>query len=48
VEFHRSKGGLGIHAMVGIAFTLITVAAILYVWTNGLPVETQSITTNLN
>jgi len=47
VEFHQSRGELAVNAMVGIVFGAVTVALIYYVWTNGLPVKTETIPTSL-
>lgn len=41
----QRKGDIGVNAMVGVAFGLLAAAALLYVWSTHLPVDTQVIST---
>lgn len=45
MEYPKSKGDLGVDAMIGISLAILAIAAFLYVWTQGLPVENQTIPT---
>lgn len=43
----QHKGKINTEEMIAIAFGLITAAAFIYVWTQGLPMETQQLSANI-